>query len=213
MGVFIIVKFMKKIKLKYNAFRQKRIAAYIVLAVCSLSVIYVLLIKDAGGVKPLEGEKINLPETTEKSEILYTVNNDFTELRNPFSFEHETENDERQRKNETAENKLEQSVISDNGVKAKENSADKNPAATVKENKKINSAETAKNYKTEAVFDINGHKSALLKLNNEEIRVEVGDKIKNATVTDITKKGVVLYTAGGKSIDCPLNDFSAEKQR
>ena len=94
MGVFIIVKYIEKLKAKYTAFKQKRQAAYIILVMISMALIYVLFAEDTEKVKVLDEVPVSTTDTAKTGKVVYTVNNDFTELGNPFSFAHEKENEQ-----------------------------------------------------------------------------------------------------------------------
>ena len=94
MEVFIIVKYMEKLKKKYTGFKQKRLAAYLILSVFSLIVIYILFTEDANEVKVLDEAQITTADTSKAGKVMYTVNNDFTELKNPFSFAHEQKDEQ-----------------------------------------------------------------------------------------------------------------------
>ena len=78
MEVFIIVKYMEKLKKKYTGFKQKRLAAYLILSVFSLIVIYILFTEDANEVKVLDEAQITTADTSKAGKVIYTVNNDFT---------------------------------------------------------------------------------------------------------------------------------------
>ena len=82
----------------------------------------------------------------------------------------------------------------------KQNTAPQKQAA---ENKKA----AVKKYKVKAVFDINQHKSALVNVDGQDVRVEEGTEINGATVAAISPNSVILQTTEGMSINCPLNNF------
>lgn len=201
MGVFIIVKYMEKLKEKYAAFKQKRQAAYLILAVISMVLVYILFAEDTEKVKVLDEAPVNTTDTAKTGKAVYSVNNDFTELKNPFSFAHEKENEQvNEPLPKQAENIAANKTVVQKEQPPKQNTASQKQAA---ENKKA----AVKKYKLKAVFDINQHKSALVNVNGQDVRVEEGEKINGATVAAITQNGVILQTTEGMSINCPLNNF------
>lgn len=202
MGVFIIVKYMEKLKAKYTAFKQKRQAAYIILAMISMALIYVLFAEDTEKVKVLDEVPVSTTDTAKAGKVVYTVNNDFTELENPFSFAHEKENEQ---VNEPLPKQTE-NIAANKTVDLKEQPPLKQNTAPQKqaaENKKA----AVKKYKVKAVFDINQHKSALVNVDGQDVRVEEGTEINGATVAAISPNSVILQTTEGMFINCPLNNF------
>lgn len=200
MEVFIIVKFKEKLKLIYNIIGKKRLASYIVLSVFFLVMVYLLFLKDTDEVKVLDEASINTQDAVQESKVLYTVNNDFTELKNPFSFEHEKENDTVSIVKEEEKQNI-KSQVSNKVVNVQE----KKPVNPKTEEKKTKSVKNE--YELEAIFDINQQKTALLKIDGKDMRVKTGDKINDMVVAEINKNSVVLQTTEGMSINCPLNSF------
>ena len=174
---------MEKLKAKYTAFKQKRQAAYIILAMTSMALIYVLFAEDTEKVKVLDEAPVTAADTAKTGKVVYTVNNDFTELRNPFSFAHEKENEQvnellQKQAEHTAENKT---------VALQEQPPKQNTAVQKQTNEKM--------------------KAALVNVNGQDMRVEEGTQINGATVAAITPNSVILQTTEGMSINCPLNNF------
>lgn len=202
MEVFIIVKFKEKLKLIYNTMSKKRLASYIILSVFFFVMVYLLFLKDTGEVKVLDGASINTQDTVQESKILYTVNNDFTELKNPFSFEHEKEKDTVPVVKEEEKPNIKNQVL--NKVVDAQEKKSVNPK---KEEKKIKSIKNKNKYELKAIFDINQQKTALLKIDGKDMRVKTGDKVNDMVVADINKNSIVLQTTEGMSINCPLNSF------
>lgn len=202
MEVFIIVKFKEKLKLIYNIMSKKRLASYIILSVFFFVMVYLLFLKDTGEVKVLDEASINTQDTVQESKVLYTVNNDFTELKNPFSFEHEKEKDTVSVVKEEEKPNIKNQVLN-KVVDAQE----KKPVNPKKEEKKIKSIKNKNKYELKAIFDINQQKTALLKIDGKDMRVKTGDKVNDMVVVDINKNGVILQTTEGMSINCPLNSF------
>lgn len=205
MGVFIIVKYLEKFKLKYAKFKQKKLVAYVVLAICSFIVVYMLFIKNTDEIKVLDEAQLNVVDTPKTSKILYTVNNDFTELKNPFSFAHEHENEQKKELVENVEGKIvkeDKIVTNEQKIPSKQDTKTKLQA-----NKTIDTTKQQKNYKVKAIFDINQQKSALLDINGQEVRVQEGTKLNGATVISIAQNNVILQNTKGMSINCSLNNF------
>lgn len=202
MEVFIIVKFKEKLKLIYNTIGKKRLASYIILSVFFFVMVYLLFLKDTGEIKVLDGASISTQDTVQESKVLYTVNNDFTELKNPFSFEHEKENDTvpvvKEEEKPNIKNQVSNKVV---------NVQEKKSVNQKKEEKKIKSVKNKDRYELKAIFDINQQKTALLKIDGKDTRVKIGDKINDMVVVDINKNSVVLQTTEGRSINYPLNSF------
>ena len=200
MEVFIIVKFKEKLKLIYNIIGKKRLSSYIILSVFFFVMVYLLFLKDTGEVKVLEEASINTQDTVQESKVLYTVNNDFTELKNPFSFEHEKEKDTvlvvKEEEKPNIKNQVSNKVV---------NTQEKKSVNSKKEEKKTKSVKNK--YELEAIFDINQQKTALLKIDGKDMRVKTGDKVNDMVVTEINKNSIVLQTTEGMSINCPLNSF------
>ena len=206
MEVFIIVKYMEKLKKKYTGFKQKRLAAYLILSVFSLIVIYILFAEDANEVKVLDEAQITTADTSKAGKVIYTVNNVFTELKNPFSFAHEQKDEQLSEPiRKTAESSTENKTVQSKGkIPLKQNTVQK---GHTDEDEKANTIKQRKMYKVEAVFDINQQKSALLNVNGQEVRVQEGTEINGVTVTSITKNNVILQTVKGTFINCPFNNF------
>lgn len=206
MGVFIIVKYMEKLKVKYTAFKQKRQAAYIILAMISMVLIYVLFAEDTEKVKVLDEVPVSTTDTAKAGKVVYTVNNDFTELENPFSFAHEQKDEQLSEPiRKTAESSTENKTVpSKEKIPLKQNTVQK---GHTDEDEKANTIKQRKMYKVEAVFDINQQKSALINVNGQEVRVQEGTEINGVTVTSITKNNVILQTVKGTFINCPFNNF------
>lgn len=202
MEVFIIVKFKEKLKLIYNIIGKKRLSSYIILSVFFFVMVYLLFLKDTGEVKVLDEASINTQDTVQESKVLYTVNNDFTELKNPFSFEHEKENDivpiVKEEEKQNIKNQVSNKVV---------NAQEKKPVNPKTEEKKVKSIKNKNKYELKAIFDINQQKTALLKIDGKDMRVKTGDKVNDMVVADINKNRVVLQTTEGMSINCPLNSF------
>ena len=200
MEVFIIVKFKEKLKLIYNIIGKKRLSSYIILSVFFFVMAYLLFLKDTGEVKVLDEASINTQDTVQESKVLYTVNNDFTELKNPFSFEHEKEKDTvpvvKEEEKPNIKNQVSNKVV---------NTQEKKSVNSKKEEKKTKSVKNK--YELEAIFDINQQKTALLKIDGKDMRVKTGDKVNDMVVTEINKNSIVLQTTEGMSINCPLNSF------
>ncbi len=200
MEVFIIVKFKEKLKLIYNIIGKKRLSSYIILSVFFFVMVYLLFLKDTGEVKVLDEASINTQDTVQESKVLYTVNNDFTELKNPFSFEHEKEKDTvpvvKEEEKPNIKNQVSNKVV---------NTQEKKSVNSKKEEKKTKSVKNK--YELEAILDINQQKTALLKIDGKDMRVKTGDKVNDMVVTEINKNSIVLQTTEGMSINCPLNSF------
>ena len=200
MEVFIIVKFKEKLKLIYNIIGKKRLSSYIILSVFFFVMVYLLFLKDTGEVKVLDEASINTQDTVQESKVLYTVNNDFTELKNPFSFEHEKEKDTvpvvKEEEKPNIKNQVSNKVV---------NTQEKKSVNSKKEEKKTKSVKNK--YELKAIFDINQQKTALLKIDGKDMRVKTGDKVNDMVVTEINKNSIVLQTTEGMSINCPLNSF------
>ncbi|HJG06780.1 MAG TPA: hypothetical protein K8V25_00795 [Megamonas hypermegale] len=162
--------------------------------------VYLLFLKDTGEVKVLDEASINTQDTVQESKVLYTVNNDFTELKNPFSFEHEKEKDTvlvvKEEEKPNIKNQVSNKVV---------NTQEKKSVNSKKEEKKTKSVKNK--YELEAIFDINQQKTALLKIDGKDMRVKTGDKVNDMVVTEINKNSIVLQTTEGMSINCPLNSF------
>lgn len=200
MEVFIIVKFKEKLKLIYNSIGKKRLASYIILSLFFFVMVYLLFLKDTNEVKVLDEASISTQDAVQESKVLYTVNNDFTELKNPFSFEHEKENDivpvVKEEEKPNIKNQVSNKVV---------NIQEKKLVNPKTEEKKIKSVKNK--YELEAIFDINQQKTALLKIDGKDMRVKTGDKVNDMVVAEINKNSVVLQTTEGMSINCPLNSF------
>ncbi len=129
--------------------------------------------------------------------LSYRINNDFSELKNPFSFEHETE--------AKSSKQMDSSVRSDSDNIAGKSSSDMPTNAEPQRSMtaEMNGSEHKamsdnRKYKLEAIMQLGQHKTALLNVDGKSFRVHVGDEIAGIVVMSLDNRKITLRMEDGK---------------
>ncbi len=131
--------------------------------------------------------------------LSYRINNDFSELKNPFSFEHETE--------ATSREQMNSAIDSGNGNIASKSSSDmsmviekQGSMTTEMKSSKHTVTEDNHKYKLEAIIQLGQNKTALLDIDGKSFRVHVGDKIAGINVMALSNQEITLRQSDGSMV-------------
>lgn len=136
------------------------------------------------------------------SRVVYSVNQQNNDLKNPFTFTHEAESAKIAELNHAKNNK----EISINAVTENVNTDDSKKVIDNKSNEKRDKLDV-KEYELTAIMDMDNKKMALIKINNKSFRVQEGDTINSVVVNSIGKNNIILQTVDGNLHKYHLRGF------
>ena len=194
-------------KLKERYLKYKKQMLYILILICSLGVGYNIFFADSGKVHLEENigdvdVKAKKVKDT-KSRVLYAISPNDIELKNPFSFEHETPTVKLKIK-EKEDNTLEDVAVKE--VQIKEHNLPVNEEV-IKTKIKAFKKKAEKNCELTAVMDMGNSKTAIVKIADKSHRVRVGDSIDDVEVISIGKSDIILKFADEDTVKYKLKGF------
>ncbi len=214
MEEFIIVNSTKYFKFKQSwqklfyqlqCNHQRAVVVIFVIICITLSVYFLqrsdeAINKTAFGDKPASSNNKNdgrVAKGVSGGTLSYRINNDFSELKNPFSFEHETE--AKSSKQMDSSVRIESDNIAGKLSSDVPTNIEPQRSMTAEMNGSEHKAMSDnRKCKLEAIMQLGQHKTALLNVDGKSFRVHVGDEVAGIVVMSLDNRKITLRMEDGK---------------